>query len=188
MLEAFAPSADQRQANFESLVLATMTAPTKSPVSPLMEIAPIARDRYVSLSSNAIGFVGHERAALQPVPVPIFRLFLAFERMTAPTKLPVSPLMEIAPTARDRYISVSSNAIGAYLPVARFRSIVLTIQIYFTKMCSMKHMALLEAFAPSADQLRANFESLVLATMTAPTRSPVSPLIEIAPTAHDQYV
>jgi hypothetical protein len=42
-------------AHFESLVLATMTAPTKSPVSPLMELAPTARDRYVSLSSNAIG-------------------------------------------------------------------------------------------------------------------------------------
>jgi hypothetical protein len=49
-------------------------------------------------------------------------------------------------------------------------------------------MALLEAFAPSADQLRAHFESLVLATMTAPTKSPVSPLIEIASTAHDHYV
>jgi hypothetical protein len=38
-----------------------------------------------------------------------------------------------------------------------------------------KAPALLEAFAPSADhQLRAIFESLVLATMTAPTKSPVS--------------
>jgi hypothetical protein len=49
-LEAFAPSAHQLQATFESLVLAP-----KSPVSPLMELAPTARDRYVLLSSNAIG-------------------------------------------------------------------------------------------------------------------------------------
>ena len=55
LLKAFAPSADLMHAHFESLVLATMTTPTKSPVSPLMEPAPTARDRYVSLSSNAIG-------------------------------------------------------------------------------------------------------------------------------------
>jgi hypothetical protein len=30
-------------AHFESLVLAKMTAPTKSPVSPLMDIVPAAR-------------------------------------------------------------------------------------------------------------------------------------------------
>jgi hypothetical protein len=41
-------------------------------------------------------------------------------------------LMAILPTARDRYVSVSSNAIGAYLTVARFWSIVLPIIIYFT--------------------------------------------------------
>jgi hypothetical protein len=52
--------------------------------------------------------------------------------MTALMKSPVSPLMEILPTARDRYVSVSSNAIGAYLTVARFWSIVLTIITYFT--------------------------------------------------------
>jgi hypothetical protein len=40
--------------------------------------------------------------------------------MTAPTKSLVSPLMELTPTARDRYVSLSSNAIGAYLMVARF--------------------------------------------------------------------
>jgi hypothetical protein len=40
--------------------------------------------------------------------------------MTAPTKLPVSPLMEIAPTTYNRYVSLSSNAIGAYWTVAPF--------------------------------------------------------------------
>ena len=45
-----------------------------------------------------------------------------------------------------------------------------------------KAPALLETFAPSTDQLRAIFESLVLATMPAPMKSPaVSPLMEIAP-------
>jgi hypothetical protein len=110
-----------------------MTAMTKLPVSPLMKLAPtrvtaacglralrrstagklrvsgpqyndcsnevaclsfdgnrpIAHDRYVLLSSNAIGFVGHKCAALQPVPVP------------------VSPLMEIAPSAHgDQYVRI----------------------------------------------------------------------------------
>ena len=57
-LEAFTPSAVQlHAAHFESLVLATtMTTQSKSPVaSPQMELAPTARDRYFSLSSNAIG-------------------------------------------------------------------------------------------------------------------------------------
>jgi hypothetical protein len=40
--------------------------------------------------------------------------------MTTPTKSPVSPLMEPAPTGRDGYVSLSSNAIGADLMVARF--------------------------------------------------------------------
>ena len=55
-LEAFTPSAVQLHAHFESLVCTTMTLQSKSPVaSPHMELAPTARDRYVSLSSNAIG-------------------------------------------------------------------------------------------------------------------------------------
>jgi hypothetical protein len=41
-IEAFAPSTDQMRAHFESLLLATMSAPT-------------ARDRYASVSANAIG-------------------------------------------------------------------------------------------------------------------------------------
>jgi hypothetical protein len=46
----------QMRVHFESLVLATMTHLTKSPVSPLVEIIPTACDRrYVSLSSNAFG-------------------------------------------------------------------------------------------------------------------------------------
>jgi hypothetical protein len=74
--EAFAPSADQMRAHFESLLLATMTHPPKSPAT----------------HSDGI----------------------------TPTPLAESPSEKSAPTARDRYASVSANAIGAYLTVARF--------------------------------------------------------------------
>jgi hypothetical protein len=60
---------------------------------------------------------------------------LVLATLTAPTTLPVSPLMEIVPTACDRYVLLSSNAIGAYLTAARFWLIVLrTTNIYFTKL------------------------------------------------------
>jgi hypothetical protein len=54
-IEAFAPSADQMRAHFESLVLATTTHSMKLPAAPFEESAPTARDRYVLLSSNALG-------------------------------------------------------------------------------------------------------------------------------------
>ena len=49
-LEAIAPSSVQMRANFESLVIGPMTNPTKPHAAP-----PTARDRYLWVSSNAIG-------------------------------------------------------------------------------------------------------------------------------------
>jgi hypothetical protein len=88
-----------------------MTAPTSSPVSPW----------------------GSGRYFRQLLQANFESLVLA--TMSAPTKSPVSPLMDIVPTACDQYVLLSSNAIGAYLTVARFWLIVLiTTKIYFTKL------------------------------------------------------
>jgi hypothetical protein len=120
------------RANSESLVLATMTYPMKSPAAPFEE-PPFEENKqsgldghwcsYTNRRSRARGspesFPGSPDASSGQLLQANFES-LVFATMTAPTKSPVSPLMEIAPTARDQFVSLSSNAIGAYLTVARF--------------------------------------------------------------------
>jgi hypothetical protein len=100
--------------------------------------------------------LGHELAELQPVSVPIFRLF-EWSSENSP---------------QEGISDVLSSQLGGRVPCDPLK----------------KSPAQIEAIAPSADQMRANFESLVLVTTTNPTKSPAAPFEESAPTARDRYV